>query len=936
MKKTVSSAEVSVSKKAKVKSDNISLGPAQSLPEKDALNFMHKMQMDKVETELKIEELKKQRDRAEEAAKKYSGLYSEIYDFTPVSYFSFTREGKILDLNLKASELLGIDRSDLINKNFVLFLSGDTRSVFKEFLSQVFNELDKTSQEVHILRQDKSLIYALIEGKLSGNDKCLAMVVDIADRRKSEAELRIREERFRSLSETMMEGVEYRDSEGKIISINPAGLAILGREQHELLGEKSYTPGYETVKEDGTLFPESEHPWNIALKTGLPTTGNIMKIYNPRVKSFHWIRIDSIPLIRKGENQPYQVYCMFEDITDRKNDEKELLKREELFKSAFEKSVIAMALTSMNGELLRINSAFCNLTGYNEKELRGIHFKELTHPDDLEENLKGMNKLYSGEIASFRMEKRYIRKDGQTIWVDMSTAPVRNEKGEMDFFVTHVQDISKRKRAEVRLRESKEKFKQLANSIPQHSFIARSDGYIIWFNKRWYQYTGAIPGEALGWGWRKYIPEPLTLEKGRAFVAKGKPFEMVIPLLGKDGLKREFLMKTIPFKDKNGRVEQWFGTLTDISELKKVERELKNSKEKLSIALENGNIGTWEWNLKTNEFYWDERTEKMFDLKPGKFEGTYSSFLNSVHEEDLPHLEKALRQTVEDNQPFETILRTKPNNGESGYISLKAVVTKDREGNPVYMEGVCFDVTGLKKGSEQILVKMNEELLRSNMDLQQFAYVASHDLQEPLRMVSSFTQLLQKRYYDKLDMEANEYINFAVDGSKRMYDLLNGLLTFSRIQTRGQEFSKVNMNNMLQKAKENLKLVIEETKAVITNTNLPEILGDESQMIQVLQNLIENGIKFSNGIPRITISSEKRTNEYIFSIRDEGIGIESIYFERIFRIFQKLHSAGEYKGTGIGLAICKRIIERHGGKIWVESKQGEGSAFYFSVPLMTK
>lgn len=791
MKKTGSSAELSVRKKAKVKSEEINTEATQSLSDKDALKFM----------QLKIEDLKKQKDRAEEAAKKYSDLYSEIYDFTPVAYFSFSPEGKILDLNLKASELLGTERSDLIKKNFVLFLSKDTRSVFKEFLNQVFNELDKTSHEIHILRQDKSLIYTLIDGKLSGKDKCLAIVVDIADR---------------------------------------------------------------------------------------------------------------------------------------KNAEKELLKREELFKSAFEKSVIAMALTSMNGELLRINDAFCNLTGYNEKELRGMHFKELTYPDDLEENLKGMNKLYLGETSSFRMEKRYIRKDGQIVWVDMSTAPVRNEKGEMDFFVTHVQDINKRKRAEVRLRESKEKFKQLANSIPQQSFIALSNGYIIWFNRRWYQYTGAIPEEALGWGWRKYIPEPLTLEKGRAFVAKGRPFEMIIPLQGKDGLSREFLMKTIPIKDKNGQVEQWFGTFTDISELKKVEKELKNSKEKLSIALENGNIGTWEWNLKTNEFYWDERTEKMFDPKPGKFEGTYSSFLNNVHEEDLPHLEKALRQTVKAKEPFETILRTKPNNGESSYISLKAVITKDREGNPVSLEGVCFDVTGLKKGSEQILVKMNEELLRSNMDLQQFAYVASHDLQEPLRMVSSFTQLLQKRYYDKIDNEANEYINFAVDGSKRMYDLLNGLLTFSRIQTRGKEFSKVNMNDMLQKAKENLKLVIEETKAVITNNNLPEILADESQMIQVLQNLIENGIKFSNGIPRITISSKKRANEYIFSVRDKGIGIESNYFERIFRIFQKLHAGAEYKGTGIGLAICKRIIERHGGRIWVESKEGKGSAFYFSVPRMTK
>jgi light-regulated signal transduction histidine kinase (bacteriophytochrome) len=249
------------------------------------------------------------------------------------------------------------------------------------------------------------------------------------------------------------------------------------------------------------------------------------------------------------------------------------------------------------------------------------------------------------------------------------------------------------------------------------------------------------------------------------------------------------------------------------------------------------------------------------------------------------------------------------------------------------MAGVCFDVTSMKEGAEQALIKMNEELLRSNTDLQQFAYVASHDLQEPLRMVSSFTQLLQQRYAEKLDADANEYIRFAVEGSKRMYDLLNGLLTYSRIQTRANEFRNVDLNQVVAKVKDNLSLVIEENNAAINVTELPVVAGDENQMIQLMQNLIENSLKFRKGPPVIAISSYKAEDSYIISVEDNGIGIEEKYFERIFRIFQRLHRSDQYEGTGIGLAICKRIVERHGGKIWIDSKPGEGSTFHFSIPF---
>lgn len=626
---------------------------------------------------------------------------------------------------------------------------------------------------------------------------------------------------------------------------------------------------------------------------------------------------------------------LFEDIEKLKQAEIEILKRESLFRSAFDDGAIPMTLTSKDGRFLKVNRAFCKLTGYSEHELYNMSFIDLTHPDDIDPSLKGKKDLETGEKSAVRLEKRYIRKDKRPVWVSISTAPVKDENDNWDFFVTHIQDISKRKSAENRLKESKERFRQLANSIPQLAWIALSDGYIFWFNNRWFEYTGRKQEEIVGYGWQK-LTEPSQsadfARKWKEFIAIGKPFELVSTLLGDDGLFREFLIKSIPIKNPGGQVEQWFGTHTDISELKKVENELKNSREKLNIALENGKIGIWEWNLKNDSVIWDERMEKMFDIEPGTFGGTLEAFENLVHEEDLTHVRKAVNEAIENRKNYETIFRTRPVNGEYSFISSKAILSFDSKGNPESLSGVCFDITGSRRSTEQVLIKLNEELLRSNTDLQQFAYVASHDLQEPLRMVSSFTQLLQLKYEDKLDKDAIEYIRYAVAGSKRMYELLNGLLAYSRVQTKGKQFDKVDMNVVLKKVKENLNLIIEETESNIISKKLPAVNADENQMIQLFQNLIENSIKFSKGNPEVSISCKKEDNNNVFMVRDSGIGIEKQYYDRIFRIFQRLHRSEEYGGTGIGLAICKRIVERHGGKIWVESEPGKGSTFYFSLP----
>jgi PAS domain S-box-containing protein len=234
--------------------------------------------------------------------------------------------------------------------------------------------------------------------------------------------------------------------------------------------------------------------------------------------------------------------------------------------------------------------------------------------------------------------------------------------------------------------------------------------------------------------------------------------------------------------------------------------------------------------------------------------------------------------------------------------------------------------------AEQELARQAQELSRSNTELEQFAYVASHDLQEPLRMVSSYVQLLSRRYKDKLDSDADDFIGFAVDGAARMQVLINDLLTYSRVGTQGRPFEPTDCNNIIRRVIDDLTGIIGDAGATVVYDDLPTINCDATQLGQLFQNLVANALKFrSEDPPKIRVSAEGRDGEWVFSVRDNGIGIAPDYFQQIFLIFQRLHNRSEYAGTGIGLAVCKKIVERHGGRIWVDSEHGKGSTFHFTL-----
>ena len=301
-------------------------------------------------------------------------------------------------------------------------------------------------------------------------------------------------------------------------------------------------------------------------------------------------------------------------------------------------------------------------------------------------------------------------------------------------------------------------------------------------------------------------------------------------------------------------------------------------------------------------------------------------FLEFLHPDDIQATLKEVEKLSNGESSISFINRYRCANGDYKYLSWKTTPY----GEMLY--AAANDITELKH-SEVRLKNAAEELKRSNQELEQFAYVASHDLQEPLRMVSSFTQLLEKRYKDKIDEQANTYISFAVDGANRMQKLINDLLDYSRITTRGKDFEPIDANTELQLVLSGMKLSLDEADALVTFDKLPSITADKSQFGRLLQNLIGNAIKFTRPEvqPQVHIGVKDKGQTWLFSVKDNGIGIEQEFKDRIFVIFQRLHSKSAYKGTGIGLAVCKRIVERHGGTIWFESKPGQGTTFLFTI-----
>lgn len=567
------------------------------------------------------------------------------------------------------------------------------------------------------------------------------------------------------------------------------------------------------------------------------------------------------------------------------------------------------------------------------------------------------------------------------------SSAIEDSDGNIIAAIEMVEDITDRIKAENAHRESEEKFRAVTESSPDAHVTIDSKGNISLFNHSFLELFGYSASEISGKPVITIIPD-----KTKKYHMKGmETFGSGSNVRGKTtlatGLKKdgtEFPCELSLSSWNLGKKIYFTSIIRDLTERKQSENAIKKSEKQLQDIINHLPDATFAIDCKGKIILWNKALEDMTGanaenmIGKNNYEYTIPFYgvrkpilIDLIFKDDDELLKSHYFNIKRDNKSImaETILSDF--HGKDIFLWGKASPLYDENKKMVGAIESIRDITDMKKidvelheyrenlekqveDRTQELAKTNEklknviskhesteielaklvmELKRSNKELEQFAYVASHDLQEPLRMVSSFTQLLERQYKDKLDENAYEYIKYAVDGAKRMQKLINDLLAYSRVTTKGDNFTEINAEEVVEQALFDLEIVIKENDAEIIVDPLPKIYADRSQMIQLFQNLIGNAIKYrSDDVPHIHISAQKGEEEWIFQVSDNGIGIDSEYYDRIFQIFQRLHEMHVYSGTGVGLAICKKIVERHGGRIWLDSEVGKGSTFYLSIP----
>jgi PAS domain S-box-containing protein len=612
------------------------------------------------------------------------------------------------------------------------------------------------------------------------------LLMDITDRKTAEIEV---SDHFRAVVETIPGSVTMTAPDGRLLFINSAGLDMIGAASAEQLTGKSI---YDLVApEDRARFQEMNDRVCRGEKVsmefdiiGLAGRRRHMETYATPLRRVDGTTVDLAIIL---------------DITERRHAERDAL----LLSAIVDSSDDAIISKNLDGIITSWNKSAERLFGYTAAEAIGQSVAALLIPEDRhEEESDILARLRRGErVDHFETVRR--RKDGALLDISLTISPVKDVHGRIIGASKIARDITERKRAEAALTESEARFRQLADSMPQIVWTACPDGYVDYYNERWYELTG-FGREALGcWSWESVLdPEdiPRAREAYYSSIGSGEPYNIEYRLWDrKENRFRWFVARALPARDARGKIVKWFGTCTDIDGQKRIE----------------------------------------------------------------------------------------------------------------------------------------DELRRANQDLEQFAFSASHDLQEPLRIVKIYCDLLTNRYGDGMDDEARKFARYVRNGASRMETLVRDLLSYTRATKVEEPVETANATKALDAALLNLASAISETGADVSAEPLPSVPVHPTHLQQLFQNLIGNAIKYRSPAQRpvIQVKAAREDRHWLFSISDNGIGIDPQYKEIIFGLFKRLHSADEYSGTGIGLAICKRIVDRYHGRIWVESEPLRGSTFRFTLPV---
>jgi PAS domain S-box-containing protein len=866
--------------------------------------------------------------------------YKTIFENTGTAIIISDEKGRIMKGNNEINKLSGYSDDEIYEKYITDFAPESEKKEFEDYLTSLKTDPKSAPKtlETRIYHKDGKLRDIYCNTGIIDNT-IIFSIQDVTGKKLIEKHFMETKQRLSDIINFLPDATFAIDHDGKVIAWNKAIEELTGIKAEDILGKGDFEysiPFYGerrpllidlVLRSDDELLHE-DYP-DLHKKDNLLYTEVKLSQFN-NIIPVDWGWGIAAPLY-DSLGEVVGAIESIRDITEKKQAENALAAEKERLNVTLHSIGDGVIVTDTRGCIQMLNNVAEDLTGWSEDEAKSRPLGEVFHI--VNEKTRELcdspveKVMETGEVLTIANHTILIARNGRRRIIAESGAPIFSSLGEILGVVLVFRDVTKEKKAE----ETHLTLATLVNSSDDAIISTTMEGNITSWNSGAKEIYGYTSDEIMG----NHISVLAPPNRGNEFmeiikrIIRGERIEHFETIrMKKNGTGVNVSLTVSHLQDSVGDTIGFSAISRDITRRKEDEIE----RFRLASIVESSDDAIIGKNLDGSIMSWNAGAERMYGYSQNEALGRSISFIIPP---DLPDEMPKIIDIIKNGKHikhYET-QRIKKDGGLI-HVSLTTSPIKDMEGNITGISTIARDITE-KVEAEKKLKEYTRNLKIKNDELEQFAYVASHDLQEPLRMVASYVQLLQRRYEGKLDSDADDFIHFAADGASRMQVLINDLLSFSRISTRGKPFVETNVESVLQRALQNLQMQILESNAIIDHDPLPVVKADASQLVQVFQNLLSNSIKFcSKETPHILISAEQQDENWVFSVKDNGIGIDPEYFNRIYVIFQRLHTREEYPGTGIGLAICKRIVERHGGRIWVESEPGRGTTFFFTIPII--
>ncbi len=838
-----------------------------------------------------------------------------------------------------------------------------------------------------VLNHDNTKLYSFLLSTDSFITKdgfmgTVVVMVDITERKQAENELERTTDRLQVLTKNLSSGVALIDEHGRFAIINPEFLRMFELADDfdiKNVNDRNWAE-WRVFNEDGSILDVDEHPVRKAALSGKAVRNKLVGVQSPSGSDLKWMIVNAEPIL-KNDGGLDAVICTYHDVTVQKQSEEALRENEERMRLVLQACSIGTFEVDFPTGDSRWNEVEFELLGLKPGDTPPgpDAFFRYVHSEDLAMLQSQWDKAFkTGQLDA---EFRVIRPDGEVRWLAGKGKFIYESNTDQNASVPGGQalrfmgvnfDITGRKRAEEALLESErseraraEELAALLDAIPAPVFLAHDpDCLHITGNRAADELLKSLPGGEASLGadlevrprnfrafkdGRELRVEELPAQRA----ARGeKVRDMEFSLVFEDGTINHVLGNGSQLLDESGNSRGSILALSDITERKKTEEILRATSERLKLAQIAANAGVWDWDIVTGHLEWSSQMFKILGLDQRGTNASFEVWEKILHPEDREVAGLRIEQALKNQAILNNDYRIIHPDGRIRWINAVGEGIFNDKGRPVRMIGFCIDITERKQMEEELRNSQAElekrvrertadlstsvtKLEQLNAELQEFTHATSHDLQEPLRKIMIFSEMAKKHLASSLDNTGRDYLDHVTNSAGRMRQLLNGLRQLSRVTGKLEPFKVTDLEKIVHEAADLFAEDLHKTGGVVKIQSLPGIEADETQMLRLFQNLIGNSIKY-HGIesPHIEISAKHNGDILEILVKDNGIGFGQEFAERIFKPFQRLHGRGEYEGTGMGLAICRKIVERHSGSIRAESLPGKGSTFIITLPII--